>query len=381
VSAPAVAANGSDVGAVFVDFYDYQNVGDDLLFVTLANRYPHIRFVFIEDQTDGATFAGLPNVRRLRKIRYVDGLLQRLRIPLRVNTVRRRLLVKRSMIVVRLGGSLYMEREGWQQNAARDAGLIGSRLGTFFLNGNFGPWRSPEFLATYERIFSGALDVTVRDTASLEQLRAVPQVRLAPDMLFSVAGPAPAEQRGGVVVSMIDLTGREGLSQYREAYESAIADLVEDLVTQRGEQVTLVSFCPHEGDEAAIERVQAMVPGRLGESVSTHFYRGDMDAMLGVLRKADTVLATRFHAMVLGFAFGCRVACVEYSNKLSNALADLDELDRGWKLAEFVGASRSERLERVMALEPASPAAVAERAAGHFAVLDTYLGAAIPSRP
>ena len=373
MSGPAPAV-GTGVGPVFVDFYDYQNVGDDLLFVTLANRYPHVEFVFIEDQTDGATFAALRNVRRLRKIRYVDGLLQRLRIPLRVNTLRRRRLVKRSQIVVRLGGSLYMEREGWQKNAARDAGLLGARRGTFFLNGNFGPWRSPEFLATYEHIFSGALDVTVRDTASLEQLRAVPQVRLAPDMLFSVPGPDAGDPRGGVVVSMIDLAGREGLSQYREAYEAAIAELVEDLVTLRGERVTLVSFCPHEGDEAAIERVLATVGGRVGEWVSTHYYRGDMDAMLGVLRAADTVLATRFHAMVLGFAFGCRVACVEYSNKLSNALADLDELDRGWKLADFVGASRSERYERVITLEPASPAAVAERAAGHFAVLDDYLG-------
>ncbi len=379
MSGSAPAAPGADFGAVFVDFYDYQNVGDDLLFVTLANRYPHVKFVFIEDQTDGATFARLPNVRRLRKIRYVDGLLQRLRIPLRVNTLRRRLLVKRSQLVVRLGGSLYMEREGWQKNAARDEALLGARLGTFFLNGNFGPWRSPEFLATYERIFSGALDVTVRDTASLEQLRAVPQVRLAPDMLFSVPGPGADDPRGGVVVSMIDLTGREGLSQYREAYETAIAELVEDLVTEHGGRVTLVSFCPHEGDEAAIERVLAVIPVRVAERVSTHFYRGDMDAMLSVLRQAETVLATRFHAMVLGFAFGCRVACVEYSNKLSNALADLDELDRGWKLAEFVGASRSERYERVTALEPASPAAVAERAAGHFAVLDNYLGAPTPS--
>jgi len=175
-------------------------------------------------------------------------------------------------------------------------------------------------------------------------------------------------------VSMIDLTGREGLSQYRDAYEAAIAELVEDLITLRGERVTLVSFCPHEGDEAAIERVLSAVPGRVGERISTHYYRGDMDAMLAVLRAAETVLATRFHAMVLGFAFGCRVACVEYSNKLSNALADLGELDRGWKLAEFVAASRSERYDRVTALEPASPAAVAERAAGHFAVLDDYLG-------
>jgi colanic acid/amylovoran biosynthesis protein len=365
---------GADPGPVFVDFYDYQNLGDDLLFVTLASRYPHVEFVFIEDHTDGATFAGLPNVRRLRRIPYVDGVLRRLRIPVRVNTLRRRLLVKRSQIVVRLGGSLYMEREGWRENAARDAGLLGARRGTLFLNGNFGPWRSTEFLSTYEGIFSSALDVTVRDTASLEQLKAVTRVRLAPDMLFSVPAPEADVPRAGVVVSLIDLTGREGLSQYREAYEHAVGELVEDLVTLRGERVTLVSFCAHEGDEAAIERVLAALPEEAKGSVSAHFYRGDIEATLTVLQQAETVLATRFHAMVLGFAFGCRVACVEYSNKLSNALADLDELDRGWKLADFVAASRNDRYQRVTTLEPARPAAVAERAAGHFTILDELLG-------
>ncbi|HEY3408102.1 MAG TPA: polysaccharide pyruvyl transferase family protein [Propionicimonas sp.] len=366
--------DGPDPGPVFVDFYDYQNLGDDLLFVTLASRYPHVEFVFIEDHTDGATFAGLPNVRRLRRIPYIDGVLRRLRIPVRVNALRRRLLVKRSQIVVRLGGSLYMEREGWRENAARDAALLGARRGTLFLNGNFGPWRSAEFLSTYEGIFSRALDVTMRDTASLEQLKAVTRVRLAPDMLFSVPAPETDVPRAGVVVSLIDLTGREGLSQYREAYEHAVGELVEDLVTLRGQRVTLVSFCAHEGDEAAIERVLAALPEEAKVSVSAHCYRGDIAATLTVLQQAETVLATRFHAMVLGFAFGCRVACVEYSNKLSNALADLDELDRGWKLADFVAASRSDRYRRVTTLEPASPAAVAERAAGHFTILDELLG-------
>lgn len=360
--------------AVFVDFYDYRNVGDDLLFATLARRYPHVPFDYIGDKTDGATFAGLPNVRRLSRIPYVDGVLRRLRLPVRVNDLRRRLRVRRSPLVVRLGGSLYMERGDWRRNAALDGDLVRGGTPAFFLNGNFGPWETAEFLATYERIFSLARDVTVRDSASLEQLRAVGTVRLAPDMLFCVP-PAPASQtRQGVVVSLIDLSDRAGLSAWTDGYESAMADLVVDLVA-RGEAVTLVSFCPLEGDEAAISRVLARIPEASRGSVSTHLYDGDLDAVLGVLRRAGTIVATRFHAMVLGVAFGARVCCVEYSDKLSNALRDLDATSLGWTLPDFVGATRAERLARVSSLEPVDIPGIAARAGAHFSVLDEYLGA------
>lgn len=361
-------------GRVFVDFYDYVNVGDDLLFVTLAKRYPDVAFAYLGDKSDGSAFDGLPNVRRLRRIPYVDGVLRRLRIPLSLNDLRRRLLVERSPLVVRLGGSLYMERGDWRRNVARDRELLRNRGGAFFLNGNFGPWRSPEFLATYESIFARALDVTVRDSASAEQLAAVPQVRLAPDMLFCVPPAGDGRPRRGVVVSLIDLTGREGLEQHRDGYEQAMAELVDDLVTRRGEQVTLVSFCPIEGDEAAIDRVLSLLSDDARRSITTYRYGGDIDGILHVLRGADTVVATRFHAMVLGFAFGARVCCVEYSNKVTNALRDLDAAGLGWKLEEFVGATREERYRRIDALEPWQPGGIGEAAQEHFAVLDRHLG-------
>lgn len=364
---------------VFVDFYDYVNVGDDLLFRTLAERYPHRRFAYLADKGDGSAFADLPNVRRLRRIRYVDGVLRRLRIPVRVNDLRRRWLLRRSPLVIRLGGSLYMEQGDWRRNVQRDTELVDGAGKVFFLNGNFGPWRTREFLTTYERIFSRASDVTVRDSASREQLAAVPQVRLAPDMLFTVPGPEPAAPRSGVVVSLIDLTGREGLARYRDAYEEAMAHLLEDLVASGAAPVTLVSFCPTEGDEAAVERVLARIQQPAAASVATHCYRGDLAAVLALLRGADTVVATRFHAMVLGLAFGSAVCCVEYSGKVSNALADLGAAGHGWKLADFVAASRTERLERVMAAGPLAIPGVVEQAAGHFAVLDEHLAQAQPA--
>ncbi|MFT3944480.1 MAG: polysaccharide pyruvyl transferase family protein [Ancrocorticia sp.] len=358
---------------VFVDFYDYLNLGDDLLFLTLAHRYPHVRFSYIGQHHTSPEFK-LKNVRRLRRLRYLDGVLRRLRIPFSLNEAYRDSMVRRSRLAVRLGGSLYMEKGEWRENVRRDLGLLACPGGAVYLNGNFGPWRTEEFLATYVHIFSEARDVTVRDERSLTQLAAVPQLRMAPDMIFTMSSERDATERNGVVISLINLEGRPGLDHQREAYERAMAELTEDLVKD-GQQVTLMSFCAVEGDELAVERVTSLVSPSARGSVKTHLYRGDIDAALTLLRRTETVIATRFHAMVLGLSFGCRVRCVEYSDKTANALDDLGLGELGLGVKEFVTATRVDR--HGWATLPTGAQVdiedLARRADQHFAVLDQIL--------
>lgn len=356
---------------VFVDFYDFLNLGDDLLFLALARRYPHVRFGYVPHSSTPETFP-LPNVHRMRRVPYVDGVLRRLRIPFSLNEALRQRAIRRSRHAVRLGGSLYMERGEWRANVRRDRTLLASPGGAVFLNGNFGPWQSQEFLDTYVQLFSEARDVTVRDRRSQAQLSAAPGLRMAPDLIFTMSSALDQDERSGVVVSLIDLDGRGGLSQHRDAYEAAMAELVDDLVAG-GHQVTLMSFCAIEGDEAAVERVGALVAPSTRRSVTRHLYRGDIPAALAVLRKAEAVVATRFHAMVLGLAFGCRMSCVEYSDKVASALHDLGLEKLGWTVEEFVGAGREERYRRAMASAAAPPDDLAQRADAHFAVLDRLL--------
>ncbi|MFT4217183.1 MAG: polysaccharide pyruvyl transferase family protein [Micropruina sp.] len=356
---------------VYVEFYDYLNLGDDLLFFVLAQRYPHVRFSYIAHHSTPETFP-LPNVRRIRRVPYIDGVLRRLRIPFRLNQTYREWIIRRSRHAVRLGGSLYMEKGEWRENVHRDRTLLACPGGAVFINGNFGPWQTQEFLETYVALFSEARDVTVRDESSLTQLAAVPGIRMAPDLIFTMSSTPDAAERGGVVVSLIDLDGRAGLSQHRHGYERAMAELVDDLAAN-GHHVTLMSFCATEGDEAAVERVNSLIAQEARASVTTYLYRGDIDAALTVLRKAEAVVATRFHAMVLGLAFGCRVSCVEYSDKVANVLRDLGLGDLGWSIEEFVGASRAERYRRATTLEASPPGDLARRADEHFAVLDRML--------
>ena len=357
---------------VFVSFYDRGNLGDDLLFRVLVDRYPQVRFDYLEMGAGNGAFAHAPHADGWSIVRYADGVLRRLRVPWRVERWARRRLIRRSRFAVRIGGSLYMERGAWRLDADLDEELLTSREGAFFVNGNFGPWRSEEFLARYAGVFSRAVDVTVRDRASREQLSGTPTVRLAPDLIFSIARPTLPAEPAGVVISVIDLSHREDLAAQQEPYEAAVASLAEALL-DAGEQVTLMSFCTYEGDEAAADRILDRLGAGARGRVGTHYYRGDVDAALATIAGARTVVATRFHAMVLGLAFGCRVCSIAYSDKTVQALDDLG-LDRhGWSLEEFSATPVPELVRNVGEAGTALPEGVGRAAEEHFRVLDILL--------
>lgn len=359
---------------IFVSFYDRANLGDDLLLRALIDRYPGVAFDYLELGADKGAFAHAPHAHGWSVVRYADGALRRLRMPLRFAARARSWLIRRARHAVRIGGSLYMERGAWRLDADLDADLLRSREGAFFINGNFGPWQTAEFLERYAGIFSRAVDVTVRDRASLAQLADIPTVRLAPDLIFATPRPAVTADRDGVVVSLIDLSQREALARHRGPYEEALADVIEALAAA-GEKVTLMGFCAYEGDEAAAGRVLGLLQPWVRSLVATHFYRGDVDGALATIAGARAVLATRFHAMVLGLTFGCRVCTITYSDKTAQALDDLGLEQHGWTLEEFAAASRSEVVEQLAQAGTNLPDEVVTAAAGHFDILDTMLAA------
>ena len=88
--------------------------------------------------------------------------------------------------------------------------------------------------------------------------------------------------------------------------------------------VKFISFCSGEGDEEAIEKLSNMIPNEYQKNISKYFYRGDLKEALEVIENSSAVVATRFHAMILGFAFGKKVLPISYSNKMVNVLNDID---------------------------------------------------------
>ena len=128
-------------------------------------------------------------------------------------------------------------------------------------------------------------------------------------------------QKGqGIGISVVGAKGCFREEQAREGYDGAIAGLC-DLCISRGIPVRLLGFCAVEGDGEALKAIA----GRTAhpDMIPSILYEGNPERMLYELNKCETVLATRFHAMILGWVLGKNVVPVIYNEKQTHILEDV----------------------------------------------------------
>src|SRR5699024_8682160 len=107
---------------------------------------------------------------------------------------------------------------------------------------------------------------------------------------------------------------RNNLKEFHEKYETSILEISKKLI-KKGFKVVLMSFCQKEGDEEAITRIKNKVTN---ENITSYLYRGDLEEALSVLKSSKSVIATRFHSLILGLLFKKPVFPFIYSGKTRN---------------------------------------------------------------
>ena len=369
--------------SILVDFYSATNLGDDLLLHALLKRYPNTQFIMLasreerilEMQYDNLKVIelGTSDCRRLGAI----GRFARARRLLRE---RETVLSKQKCLVV-IGGSIFIQPSASTIRglissvcAVKDrARLYGASMNTFILGANFGPYRSNRFLKGFHDIFSRCNDVCSRDQKSSGLFSDLKNVRFAPDILFATPFLDGPKQKQALL-SVIDLKTKgqtESLASYASAYETWIAN-ASHWFAKNGYRVVVSSFCKAEGDENAVERVAEKV-NQLGSSIEVLLYRGDAAPVLDEISKSEVVVATRFHAMVLGLASGAKVLSVPYSKKAAYVMADIG-FDRGNVLdIASIDPADMTPCERILESEPLCVSTFAKEALRHFRALDDYL--------
>ena len=84
------------------------------------------------------------------------------------------------------------------------------------------------------------------------------------------------------------------------------------------------AFWEGDGDLAAARMIQAALPPRVQAQTSVVSYCGtNMEQILALIAESEYMVATRFHAMVLGLGAGKKVLPLIYHIKLRNVLEDL----------------------------------------------------------
>lgn len=308
---------------IYLIAYCRKNLGDDMFVRTLIDRYPNEQFYLCASPNFTKPFRGKKNLHCATAAEFMT-----LRFVHKITRKRGRILnpyrFRMAKAVVQIGGSIFIEHDGWKEQFSMEIHPY-----KFLVGCNFGPYKTESYLEAVREKIKRATDCCFRDRTSFDLFRDLPNVRYAPDVLFGCAC-LPSSQRGDCIgISIIDMGGRDGLIQYQDDYEKGIAEICNYWIVQ-GRNVKLLCLCEAEGDTDAANRIMTMVGNK--QALSSFAYTGNVDGFLAEMNTCEVLYATRFHAMVLGWAMHKKVFPIIYSVKQQYVLEDIGYQGGSWNI-------------------------------------------------
>lgn len=341
---------------MYVQAYCQSNLGDDLFVLHLARRYPETEFYLYAVGDNQKAFLSQSN---LRLPRAWDRLRRKGRHMLGLGAEPFDGQGLDGTVVI--GGSILWE----------GASLDFSGAPCFLIGPNCETEYSPAFRQRLEQALRNVRSCCFRDRASFEQFSQLPNVTWAPDVLFGYDAALPYQRGRGIGISLVSRKGAFRDDGLREIYCNAIADLCQRCLEEKI-PLRLLSFCATEGDEAMVEAVLARVSNPASIAVSC--YRGNPGTFLAEMNECETIIATRFHAMILGWVLGKNVVPIVYSTKQTQVLADCGFQGPMWNALEAASMTGETLLEYVKSERGRLDIAeLKKRSGAQFAALDEYL--------
>lgn len=307
--------------SVFVYAFLDLNVGDDLFVHKLVSTYPDVRFVMLARKPYKSVFAKYPNV----TVYEAEGFLLRFCQTLGIYEKIRWRIAHECDYAVYIGGSVFIEYADWENQHLWYKELFDNdRL--YIVGCNWGPIRTKQFEENMMSVLSGMKDICFRDRYSYVTFSNLPNVRYAPDILFGMDWTkyTGREEKKQVLVSVVNCRSKAvDLDRYTSKYQTFIADIAERFVA-RGYKVVLCAFWENDGDLAAAKEIRNSLPPEVQQTTSVLSYCGtNMDQILQAVTESEYVVATRFHAMILGLSAKKKVLPLIYNQKLRTVLEDL----------------------------------------------------------
>ncbi len=213
-----------------------------------------------------------------------------------------------------------MQKESWNQLRINKSMVRDKPY--FVLGANFGPFTDELFYKQHYELFKGYTDICFRDNYSYELFKNLDNVRKADDIVFQLDSRHPVKIEKYIVISVIKPSFRKNLSDCDDIYFQKIKDITVYFINN-GYEVTLMSFCGNEGDQEAIDKIAKIIPSEKRDSVRKYYYKSNVTEALKVISSSSYVIATRFHAMILGWLYNKPVFPISYSEKMNNVMADI----------------------------------------------------------
>ena len=285
---------------VLVYFYGNGNVGDDIFFDILVNRYKDVEFTVLLQSASAKNFCG-----RYKNVKIYSQ-----------DSVRR---IKRCNTFILIGGSMFMQPLNWYRKIAEMNQYLKVSRRKFMLGINFGPYTDKNYLQEYHKIFRRCNDVCFREQYSRHLFRDLKNVRCEADIVFSQSYRTCGNF--GAAISVISLSHRKELEQYQQTYIRSMTVLCRDIIRECL-PVRLLCFCVNEKDNVAAEAIWDNLNESERAMTEKVFYHGNLNEFLQIMGGVKYLIGTRFHANVLGFLMQKTVYPVVYSQKTVHMLED-----------------------------------------------------------
>lgn len=323
---------------ILVNAYTHLNLGDDLFLKILFEKYPDVHFTLIGNQdnyknvfkTDNISYFFFPKT--WLDIKLPKKILNKFFkfYYLKARYIAKERHLKNSKLyfdaTVTIGGSIFMEKTNTKHNKLSMHRMLCEVFPgkpKFIIGSNFGPYKNQSFVDYYNELFKNYTDVCFRDSYSKSLFKDLNNVRCLPDVVFSANFKDVEKTEKTVGFSVIDLSHREGLSQFKHDYQNMIVELV-NLYIGRGFTPYLYSFCEYEGDERAINNIIELLNEENAAKVRKVYYKGDIEQFMEKYSKMEIMYPTRFHAMILSMMFEQKIHPIIYSKKMANVLVDME---------------------------------------------------------
>lgn len=351
--------------------YTQLNLGDDLFIHTLCNRYPDHNFHLVCKKSKAKPFTNIENLVLHYAPEYMDSILFKLGFSNnRFNKLEQE-LARKCDGVIHIGGSIFMESPNWELGFNRTKNIVDISKNYYIIGSNFGPFKSSKYQKSYYELFKNVNDICFRDEYSYGIFSELNNIRYAPDVVLTLDNNAkldnPSQKR--VVISVVNLSNRVGLEEFQKNYVETISKLSMTLLN-RGVEVTLMSFCKVEDDHVTINEIKNKIKS---DKVDVYNYNGSIDEALNVLQSANSIVASRFHAMILGWLMDKNVLPIIYSNKSLNVIKDVNYNGYYCKINEIENFDMSEAMFQLIEGEFSLNSDYIVNAQNQFLALDRIL--------
>lgn len=346
----------SEMKKILVQGYLNHNLGDDLFFKILTERYKNVEWYFVGIEDELLTSIKKNNIHTISNKEFLlsfykyDGL-------------------------VNIGGSIFMQQKRWfLQYLKRLFYAIPLKLSNkkiMVMGSNFGPYKNKYFKELYSYYFKFIDYVSFRDNVSYELFKKNNKIIKASDIVFTLNKNDIIDQPNGKVIgiSLMDLSWRESLKKYEQSYLECIEELVNNL-RNNGYSVKLFSFCSNEGDQ----KVSDYLIDKLKDQRITQVnYDGDIDSFLMQFSQVNAHICMRFHSLILSILYNIPFYQIIYSDKTLNVLNDLG-INKNFVGIKEINELNVKDIINVVNELPINTDTIVKDASNHFSFLDRLIG-------